>query len=78
MTEIPHSRFNADVRDGGLAFACDRGFVIFAFDGGNIRSIDPGGDRERVRKIETFWRENQPFETQTGRCAIARMLHDKA
>lgn len=59
VKEITHPGFNADERDGGLAFACDRGLVIFAFDGGNVWSIDPGGDRERVREIEAFWRDNR-------------------
>lgn len=59
VTEIPHVGFNAEGRDGGWAFACDRGFVIFAVDGGNVWSIDPGGERERVREIESFWRDNQ-------------------
>jgi hypothetical protein len=59
VAEIVHTGFNADARDGGLAFVCDKGFVIFAFDGGNVWSIDPGGDSERLREIEASWRDNQ-------------------
>jgi hypothetical protein len=59
VAEIYHAGFNADEQDGGLAFACDRGLVIFAFDGGTSWSIDPGGYRQRAQGIEAFWRENQ-------------------
>lgn len=59
VVEIAHAGFNADERNGGVAFACDRGFVIYAFDGGNRWSIDPGGAREKLREIEVFWHENQ-------------------
>lgn len=59
VAEIPHPGFNADERDGGFTFACDRGFVSFAFDGGNHWSLDEGADRERVREIEAVWRDNR-------------------
>lgn len=59
VTEIAHPGFNADDRNGGVAFSCDRGFVIFAFDGAKIWSMHPGGDRGVVDEIERFWRENR-------------------
>lgn len=59
VAEIPHADFNADSHNGGLAFACDRGFAIFAFDGGSGWSVDPVGDAARARQIESFWRDNQ-------------------
>jgi hypothetical protein len=59
VLEIVHPEFNADERSGGYAYVYDRTLLIYAFDGSNQWSIDPGDPAGRLDKIEQYWRKNQ-------------------
>jgi hypothetical protein len=57
--EIVHREFNADQHSGGYAFLCDRGLLIYGFDGGSMWSLDPGDDASRFAEVEQYRRQSQ-------------------
>jgi hypothetical protein len=57
VVEVVHPGFNADEHSGGYAFLCDRGLLMYGFDGGYWWSFKPGGDTRA--KVEEFWHKTQ-------------------
>jgi hypothetical protein len=82
VVEVVHHGFNADEISGGYAFLFDRSLLIYAFDGSNSWSIDPGDATGRIDEVEKYWRKSQHRHRPLGlddvsewhRAAIAALV----
>jgi hypothetical protein len=70
VVEIVHPGFNTDLR-GGYAFRCDRGLVIYGFDGARAWRTDPGNEPGRFQEIEQYWREARHRHRPLGLDAVS-------
>lgn len=59
VVEVSHPAFNADPVSGGVAFRCDRGLAIYAWNSSRLYALDPRSEEDRNAEIEDFWREEQ-------------------
>lgn len=57
--EVEHDAFNDDLQSGGFAFQCDRGLLIYGFDGSSRWSRYSGDAASRRDEVEQYWHMSQ-------------------
>ena len=59
VAEVEHDGFNDDQQSGGYAFQCDRGLLIYGFDGCSRWSRYPGDAASRRDEVDQYWHQSQ-------------------
>ena len=59
VAEVDHDGFNDDQQSGGYAFQCDRGLLIYGFDGCSRWSRYPGDAASRRDEVDQYWHQSQ-------------------
>lgn len=57
--EVVHHGFNDDQQSGGFAFQCDRGLLIYGYDGASRWSCYSGDETSRRDEVEQYWQQSQ-------------------